>query len=255
MWTGRPLQAIMLQGHEEDSESDALMQFFLLGLAALVLALFAMGGFTRANPSAMARQIRLAGGALALGASAIVLVRGYAGPAALLGMLGSWLLGWGGGAPAWPGSSGKSSGQTSTVTTEHLAMELDHDSGAMTGHVLKGMFAGRDLESLKPAEVALLWHDCRFVDPQSSQLLETYLDRIHPSWREDVSRGEREMRDHDGRMQPQQAYEILGLKPGATDEEIRRAHRDLMQKLHPDRGGSTYLAAQVNEAKDVLLNQ
>ncbi len=232
------------------------MQFFILGLAALVLALFAISGFTRANPAAMARQMRLAGGALALGASAIFLVRGMAGPAALLGMLGSWLLGWSGGAPAgWGGSSRKSSGQTSTVTTEHLAMELDHDSGAMSGRVLKGMFSGRNLDSLKPAEVALLWHDCRFIDPQSAQLLEAYLDRIHPSWREDVSRGEREMRDHDGRMQPDEAYEILGLSPGATDEEIRRAHRDLMLKLHPDRGGSTYLAAQVNEAKEVLLNQ
>lgn len=232
------------------------MQFFLFGLAALVLALFAMGGFTRANPAAMARQLRLAGGALALGASAILLVRGMAGPAALLGALGSWLLGWGSGPPTgWGGGAPKSAGQTSTVTTDHLSMELDHDTGAMSGRVLKGMFSGRDLDSLKPAEVALLWHDCRFVDPQSAQLLEAYLDRIHPSWREDVSRGEREMRDHDGRMQPDEAYEILGLKPGATDEEIRRAHRELMLKLHPDRGGSTYLAAQVNEAKDVLLSQ
>jgi hypothetical protein len=231
------------------------MQFFLFGLAALVLALFVMGGFTRANPAAMARQLRLAGGALALGVSAILLVRGMAGPAALLGALGSWLLGWGAGPPSgWGGGASKSAGQTSTVTTDHLAMDLDHDTGAMTGRVLKGMFAGRDLDSLKPAEVALLWQDCRFVDPQSAQLLEAYLDRIHPSWREDVSRGEREMRDHDGRMQPDEAYEILGLKPGATDEEIRRAHRELMMKLHPDRGGSTYLAAQVNEAKDVLLN-
>lgn len=232
------------------------MQFFLFGLAALVLALFLVSGFTRANPAAMARQIRLAGGALALGASAILLVRGMAGSAALLGVLGSWLLGWGTGPPAgWRGTSTKSSGQSSGVTTEHLSMDLDHDTGAMSGRVLKGMFAGRDLDSLKPAEVALLWHDCRFIDPQSAALLEAYLDRVHPSWREDVSRGEREMRDHDGRMQPEQAYEILGLKPGATDEEIRRAHRDLMMKLHPDRGGSTYLAAQVNEAKDILLNQ
>ena len=232
------------------------MQFFLLGLAALVLALLAVGGFTRANPAVMARQMRLAGGALALGAATILLVRGMAGPAALLGMLGSWLLGWNGQTPRWGGgSSTKSSGQMSKVTTEPLAMELDHDSGAMSGKVLKGLFTGRDLDSLKPAEVALLWHDCRFVDPQSAQLLEAYLDRIHPTWREDVSRGERAMRDHDGRMQPAEAYEILGIAPGASDEEIRRAHRDLMLKLHPDRGGSTYLAAQVNEAKDVLLNQ
>lgn len=231
------------------------MQFFLFGLAALVLALFLMGGFTRANPTAMARQIRLAGGALALGAAAIFLVRGAPGVAIVLGSLGTWLLGWNGGMPVWRGPSRKTPGQTSTVTTDHLEMELDHDSGAMSGRVLKGMFAGRDLETLKPAEVALLWHDCRFVDPQSAQLLEAYLDRVHPTWREDISRGERQMRDNDGRMQPDEAYEILGLKPGATDEEIRRAHRDLMLKLHPDRGGSTYLAAQVNEAKDVLLDR
>jgi hypothetical protein len=231
------------------------MQFFLLGLAALVLALLLIGGYTRANPAVMARQIRLAGGALALGAAAVLLLRGAAGAATMLGMLGVWLLGWNSAPSGWGGSSRKSAGQTSTVTTDHLSMELDHDSGAMSGRVLKGMFAGRDLDSLKPAEVALLWHDCRFVDPQSMQLLEAYLDRIHPSWREDVSRGEREMRDGDGRMQPDEAYEILGLEPGATDEEIRRAHRDLMLKLHPDRGGSTYLAAQVNEAKDVLLSK
>ncbi|MCC7253762.1 DnaJ domain-containing protein [Hyphomicrobium sp.] len=230
------------------------MQFFLLGLAALVLALFLISGFTRANPAAMARQMRLAGGALALAAAAVFLVRGATGAAAALGALGTWLLGWGGGAP-WGGSQTKSAGQMSSVTTEHLAMELDHDSGAMSGRVLKGMFAGRDLDTLKPAEVALLWHDCRFIDPQSAQLLEAYLDRIHPSWREDVSRGEREMRDGDGRMTPDEAYEILGLQPGASEDEIRRAHRDLMLKLHPDRGGSTYLAAQVNEAKDVLLDR
>ncbi len=148
-----------------------------------------------------------------------------------------------------------SSGNSSRIATDYLEMELDHDTGAMGGRIIKGMFAGRDIASLRPAEVALLWHDCRYVDPQSAQVLEAYLDRVHPTWRDDVARGEREMRDHEGRMQPAEAYQILGLKAGASEEEIRRAHRELMLKLHPDRGGSTYLAAQVNEAKDVLLGQ
>lgn len=231
------------------------MTFFLLGLAALVVALLAASGFTRANPAVLARQLRLAGGALSLAAAAVLMLRGAAGPATLLGMFAAWLLGWGGGILGPTGPTRKSAGQTSEVRTEYLAMELDHDTGAMSGQVLKGMFAGRDLDSLKPAEVALLWQDCRMADPQAAQLLEAYLDRSHPTWREDVQRGEREMRGGDGRMTPEEAYDILGLAPGATDEEIRRAHRDLMLKLHPDRGGSTYLAAQVNEAKDVLLDR
>jgi hypothetical protein len=121
------------------------MQFFLLGLAALVLALFLISGFTRANPAVLARQVRLVGGALALAVAAVLLVRGASGPATLLGMLGAWLLGWG--SMTGTGPSRKSPGQSSTVTTEHLSMELDHDTGAMAGRVLKGMFAGRDLDT------------------------------------------------------------------------------------------------------------
>lgn len=235
------------------------MQFFLLGLAVLVLTLLVMQGFTRANPAVVARQIRLAGGALSLAAAALFMVRGMASIAAPLSLLGAWLLGWSGKGPfPFPGrstGSAPTSGHSSRIATDYLEMELDHDTGAMSGRIIKGMFAGRDISTLRPAEVALLWHDCRYADPQSAQVLEAYLDRIHPTWREDVARGERQMRDHEGRMQPAEAYQILGLKEGASEDEIRRAHRELMLKLHPDRGGSTYLAAKINEAKDVLLGR
>jgi hypothetical protein len=142
------------------------------------------------------------------------------------------------------------------VHTEHLEVELDHDTGAISGRVLKGFFAGRDLQSLAPVEMAHLWQDCRFADPPSAQILEAYLDRVHPTWREDMSRAEGENAPGaDGRMSREQAMDILSVAPDATEDEIRRAHRDLMMKMHPDRGGSTFLAAKINEAKDVLLGK
>ncbi|MGQ0672996.1 MAG: DnaJ domain-containing protein [Hyphomicrobium sp.] len=237
------------------------MQYFLLGLAALVSVLLALQWFARANTTQLAHQLKMLGGIIALALGAVFLVRGYLGQALPLGLLGAWLMGWIG----WPGgssmrgrwsggSSGPNAGQTSRIVTDHLEMELEQDTGAISGRVLKGMFAGRALESLKPVELALLWQDCQFVDPQSAQVLEAYLDRVHPTWREDMARGEKEMASGpDGRMSHDEAFEILGLEPGATEEAIRKAHRELMLKLHPDRGGSTYLASKINEAKDVLL--
>ena len=133
-------------------------------------------------------------------------------------------------------------------------MELDRGTGAMRGRVLKGVFAGRDVGGMAPAELALLWQDCRFADPPSAQLIEAYLDRRHPSWREDMARAEQET-GAGGHLTIEEAMEILGLKPGATADDIRRAHRELMKRFHPDRGGSAYLAAKINEAKDLLLRE
>lgn len=233
------------------------MQYLILGLVALALVLALVQVFVRANPAVLARHIRLLGGAVLLGIAALLLARGLAGPATLLGLVGAGLMGWSGRPPWSPDLDHDfdpvSSGKTSRVVTDHLEVEMDLESGAVSGRVRKGMFEGRDLDSLRAADVALLWQDCRLVDAESATLLEAYLDRIHPTWRDDVARGEREMRDREGRMEPKQAYAILGLQDGATEDDIRRAHRELMLKLHPDRGGSTYLSAQVNEAKDVLL--
>ena len=232
------------------------MQYFLLGLLTLGLALLAVRLFNQANPAALAHHIRIATAVAAFAAALFFLVRGAIFYAFPLAALGWWLLG-GQGVIPW-GNMGSlrrpSSGQTSRVVTEHLEMELDHTSGAMRGRILKGFFKGRDIEDLRPVELAHLWQDCRYTDPASAQLVEAFLDRIHPTGREDMARAEQEQpRGPDGRMSIEEALDILGLAPGADEAAIRQAHRELMLKLHPDRGGSTYLAAKINEAKDTLL--
>jgi hypothetical protein len=232
------------------------MLYFVLGLIALVVVLILLRGFVRADVAVLARGLRIVGGTAALGGAAVLLFRGYMQYAVPLAMLGSWLL-WGGGGPSWggfPGGGQPTAGQTSRVVTDYLEMELDHDSGHLRGRVLKGSFAGRRIEAMTPAEMARLWRDCRFDDPQSASLIEAYLDRAHPDWREDMGRGAGSAATGRG-MTREEAYEILGLEPGASSEDIRRAHRELMLKIHPDRGGSDYLAAKINEAKDVLLGR
>ena len=234
------------------------MQFLLLGLAALLLFLFVAHAYTLASPQFLIRQMRIGAGVAALAGAAFLVFRGLVGYAMSLAAVGSWLL-WGTGTGGLPGRGSargqKSPGQSSRVTTDHLEVELDHETGAIRGHVRKGAFAGRELESLTPLDMARLWQDCRFADPQSAQVLEAYLDRVHPSWREDLAQQDQSSTTSSpsGTMTREQALDVLGLKPGASEEDIRRAHRELMMKVHPDHGGSTFLAAKLNEAKDVLL--
>jgi len=231
------------------------MPYLLFGLAVLLVLLLLTRAYTVANPQVLARQLRIGAGVAVLAGAGVLVFRGAVGYAMSLAALGSWLL-WGmGGTPWGAGGVQPSPGQSSRIETDHLEVELDHETGQIRGRVLKGFFAGRDLETLIPVEMAHLWQDCRFADPQSAQILETYLDRAHPTWREDMARSEGASSGPDGHMTRAQALDILGLVEGASDDAIRRAHRDLMMKMHPDRGGSTFLAAKVNEAKDVLLGR
>lgn len=233
------------------------MQALLFGLAAILLGFVALRTYTQIDPAKLAKGLRIALGAAALGLALWQLVRGSIVSAMPFAMAGLWLIS-GSKLPrtgSWPGGAPSSGPGTSRIATDHLEMELDLENGEMRGRILKGFFAGRRIESLRPVELAHLWQDCRFVDPKSAQLVEAYLDRLHPSWREDLQRAEEASpRAADGRMPREEALEILGLGPSPTPDEIRRAHRELMLKLHPDRGGSTYLAAKVNEAKAVLLD-
>jgi hypothetical protein len=229
------------------------MSYLLLGFVALLAFLLLARVYTMANPQVLVRQLRIGAGVVVLTGAFLLVLRGAVGYAMSLAALGSWLL-WGTGLP-WGGmgSAQKSEGQSSRVATDYLEVELEHDTGAIRGRVRKGLFAGRDLESLTPAEMAHLWQDCRFADPQSAQILEAYLDRAHPTWREDLARAEGLDAGPGGSMSRAQALDVLGLEEGASEDDIRRAHRELMMKMHPDRGGSTFLAAKINEAKEVLL--
>lgn len=229
------------------------MLYFFLGVAALLAGLLAAGVFARASSTGMVRRLRRAGGVGILAFAAFLGARGAAALGVPIGLLGSWLLTGRGRFPRV--SIPETPAETSRAATDHLDVTLDHDTGEVGGRVLKGFFAGRRLESLAPTELAHLWQDCRGLDARSARIIEAYLDRRHPAWREDMARGEAEMASGpDGRMPISEARKILGLKAGANEETIRRAHRELMLRLHPDRGGSTYLAAKVNQAKDVLLD-
>ncbi|MEE4661894.1 MAG: molecular chaperone DnaJ [Halieaceae bacterium] len=139
---------------------------------------------------------------------------------------------------------------SSEVETAFLRMTLDHDSGDLTGKVLQGEFAGQDLDTLDLAQLERLLTHCREQDTDSARLLESYLERrFGDAWQG----GYTPPPDNASGMSEAEALAILGLQPGASKEDIVDAHRRLMQKLHPDRGGNDYLAAKLNEAKALLL--
>lgn len=144
----------------------------------------------------------------------------------------------------------------SVVRTAALEMELDHDTGALEGLVLAGRREGRTLGAMGPEELMRLYEELR-SDPETRQLLETYLDGRFPVWRRDTETDGGEglrIAPRAGAMTKEEAYKILGLEAGAPAADIRKAHSRLMQRLHPDVGHTSFLAARIDEAKDVLLS-
>ena len=232
------------------------MQALLLGVAILFLAIWAANGFAKIDARQLARVLRPVGGVGALALAAFLGVRGEFVVALPLGFAGLGLLGW---LPFGPAGFGrrtsKSPRQFSRVRSAFLEMELDHDTGAMRGRILAGPHEGVTLEAL---DVATLVGFLASIDEESRALLVAYLDRRDPAWRESAQGNAASGQGsppRSGKMTEEEAYQILGVERGASAEDIGRAHRTLMKKLHPDQGGSTYLAARVNEAKDILLRR
>jgi hypothetical protein len=226
----------------------------IIGTAALLIVLWFMHKFVQASPKGLAKVIQSGGGVVALGGAVFLATKGQLAMALPLGAMGLGLLGWNpfGNFGFWPQ---KSPAQVSRVRSPFVEMELDHDSGALRGRIVSGKLAGTALESLDTTALIGLLSE---FDEESRLLLMAYLDRRDPAWREHAQAGAAAGQGGPGRsgkMTEQEAYQILGLQPGAKPEEIGRAHRALMKKLHPDQGGSTYLAARVNEAKDILLRR
>ena len=237
------------------------MPTLIAGVVAVVLLYMLLQMFRAANPVLLARGIKIAGGVIALAVAAFTGLRGELAVAIPLGIFGAGLLGW---SPFGPGSfsnigaifgggAQRSSGQASRVRSQFLEMSLDHDSGELSGQIVDGPNAGRSLDEF---DLAGLMAMVPGFDAESVSLLESYLDRRFPAWRQHAERdaaGGQRRAASSSKMTDEEAYQILGLQPGASRDEIGRAHRALMKKLHPDQGGSTYLAARVNEAKDTLL--
>ncbi len=232
------------------------MPEIIFGIVVLALLLWASNAFASVDPRKLAPVVKFAGGFGALGGAAFLAARGQFQLAVPLGLAGLGLLGWLPGRFAGFGArTRKSAGQTSRVRSAFVEMELDHDTGAMRGRILAGRHEGATLDALDVGTVVGFLPE---IDEESRALLVAYLDRREPGWREDAkgdtAAGHGSPR-WGGKMTEEEAYQVLGVQPGASAAEIGHAHRTLMKKLHPDQGGSTYLAARVNEAKDVLLRR
>ena len=229
----------------------------LFGLAALAVLLWMAQKYLQADPRKLAAVLKLAGGIALLGLRgvprrcaarsriAVPLARRRAWPARLAAVRAR---------PASARARRKAPGQVSRVRSAFLEMELDHDTGAMRGVILAGPREGTRLDALDVATLVGLLGE---IDDESRALLAAYLDRRDAGWREHAQADAAAGRGSPprGPMTHEEAYQILGLEPGASAEDIVGAHRTLMKRLHPDHGGTNYLAARVNEAKDTLLRQ
>lgn len=230
--------------------------YLLLGLATLLAAVVALRRYASAGSVDLERATRRTAVASAVFGALLLLLRMPIGVMFLgVGAALPFTLRWRG---LWPDLGGgwprQQHGKRSLIETKILRMALDHDSGALDGLVLQGRYRDQLLSRLALEQVLEVRAECLAGDPDGVPLIEAYLDRVHGAdWRNHGARQESAPPRRASAMTREEAFEVLGLPPAASDAEIREAHHGLMMKLHPDHGGSSYLAAKINQARDVLL--
>jgi len=226
------------------------MARFLLfvGLAA---GLFILFRWLSRQPTRVYWQLITA--VIAVGLLALVLSGRAHWLVALIAVLLPFVRGWLSRTGAASSKAGPVGGQTSRVQSKYLRMTLNHDSGEIGGEILAGRFAGKSLGQLNLDDLIQLLRECQ-DDDESVALLQAYLDREHVDWQQHAgAQGQQQSTAVPGEMSRDEALQVLGLPADAAEADIIEAHRRLMQKLHPDRGGSAYLAATINLAKQTLL--
>ncbi|MDH3232175.1 MAG: DnaJ domain-containing protein [Alphaproteobacteria bacterium] len=228
------------------------MSYFLLGLAFVAAVIVLSRWFQSANSIQISSALRWAG-LVACGFATVIFFLTGPLPLAFFSVLGFlYLLTRMSGPLPASAKPRRTKSKQSRIETTYLDMILDHDSGQMAGRVRTGPFAGRDLSEMRPEELMALWRECVARDEQSARVLESFLDRHFGGWR-DAAKSQDEAPRRAGGMSVDEAYKVLGVSPKASEREIKEAHRKLMRKHHPDKGGSAELAARLNEARDVLL--
>ena len=235
------------------------MPNLLIAALILFLAIQFFRLMARTPPATIARYLRGAGGLGALAGGILSLFRGKGVLGTAAAMFGAWLSAQAAKPDPFKPAGGGRTARVSQVRTASLDMELDLDTGAMSGGGIAGPYAGRRLETFARDELIALKRWAEGADAEGARLLEAYLDRRFAGWRE-TGQGQAHARgggdrDHGRAMTQEEAYQILGLLPGATRDDIVRAHRALMKEIHPDHGGATEFAARVNEARDVLIRR
>lgn len=232
-----------------------LVPFGFLALAAVGLYLFYL--FRQGYVAELKRLARWVGGGVAVGVGGILMLAGRIGIGSFLALAGASVLWRGHFGPLDLRGDAPTEGSLSTVRARYVTMTLDHNSGEMGGRVVFGALSGTDLADLDE-------HQTRQVliemsnDPDSLALLETWLDKYRDGWREylgEEGQSNASSSATGGISGEEEAYAILGLTQEATPEQINAAHRKLMKSVHPDQGGSTFLATKVNEARDLLLKK